>query len=342
MIYTYDMNILYFYNEEWEKDYVQKDLGEHSIDFFKSIEEATPEILNSAEIVSVFVSHPVDKEFLDAMPNIKLIATRSTGFDHIDIEEAKAKGIEVVSVPFYGENTVAEFAFALLLTLSRKTYDAYDRIAETGSFSQEGLRGFDLKGKTIGVIGTGHIGLNIVSMAKGFNMNIIAFDPFPKEEKAQELGFIYVSLDELLAGSDVITIHAPHTDSTHHMINTGNIEKIKKGAYLINTARGAVIETQAIVEALEKNILSGAGLDVLEEEGDMKDEITLLNSKHPKLEELKNVLSNHYLIDHPRVIITPHIAFNTDEAIKRILDTTADNINSFVNGEIKNSVLNKI
>ena len=248
----------------------------------------------------------------------------------------------VVSVPFYGENTVAEFAFALLLTLSRKTYDAYDRIAETGSFSQEGLRGFDLKGKTIGVIGTGHIGLNIVSMAKGFNMNIIAFDPFPKEEKAQELGFSYVSLDELLAGSDVITIHTPYTDSTHHMINTGNIEKIKKGAYLINTARGAVIETQAIVEALEKNILSGAGLDVLEEEGDMKDEITLLNSKHPKLEELKNVLSNHYLIDHPRVIITPHIAFNTDEAIKRILDTTADNINSFVNGEIKNSVLNKI
>jgi len=126
------------------------------------------------------------------------------------------------------------------------------------------------------------------------------------------------------------------------MINIGNIEKIKKGAYLINTARGAVVETQAIVEALEKGILSGAGLDVLEEEGDMKDEITLLNSKHPKLEELKNVLSNHYLIDHPRVIVTPHIAFNTDEAIKRILDTTADNINSFVNGEIKNSVLNKI
>jgi len=332
------MNILYLYNEEWEKEYIEKKLEGQSLEFAETLEEASVEAKEKAEVLSVFVSHPVNKEILDQLPNLKLVATRSTGFDHIDIEAVRAKGAEVVTVPFYGENTVAEFAFALLLSISRKIYDAYDRIEETGSFSQEGLRGFDLKGKTIGVIGTGHIGLNAIGMAKGFNMNVIAFDPFPKEEKAQKLGFTYVTLDELLGQSDVITIHAPHTDSTHHMINSENINKIKKGAYLINTARGAIVETQVIVKALEEGILAGAGLDVLEEEGDMKDEMALLSADHPKLEEMKTVLSNHYLIDHPRVIVTPHNAFNTEEAIKRILDTTIENINSFASGEIKNAV----
>ncbi len=335
------MNILYLYNEEWEKEYISNKLSAASIQFAKSLKEVSEENLKKTEVLSVFISNSIGKEVLDKMPNLKLVATRSTGFDHIDIEVAKNKKIEVVSVPSYGKNTVAEFTFALLLSLSRKIYDAYNRIVETGSFSQEGLRGFDLKSKTIGIIGTGNIGLNSIAIAKGFSMNVIAYDLYPKEDVAKKMGFKYVSLDELLGQSDIITIHAPHTDSTYHMINSDNIEKIKKGAYLINTARGPIVETKALVEALKKGILAGAGLDVLEEEGDMKDEMNLLNTDHPKLEELRNVLSNHYLIDHPRVIITPHNAFNTDEAIKRILDTTVENINSFAKGEIKNSVIKK-
>jgi len=332
------MKILYLYNEEWEKEYFSKKLEGRDIVFSRSLGETPEEIKNSAEIISVFVCHPLKKEELDSLPALKLISTRSTGFDHIEKEEASSRGIPVSYVPTYGENTVAEFTFALLLTLSRKIYDAYNRITESGSFSQNGLRGFDLKGKTIGIIGTGHIGLNSAKIAKGFGMEVIAYDPFPNEKLAKEIGFRYTPFDELLSLSDVITLHAPHNDSTHHMINKTNIDKIKNGAYLINTARGALVETSALVEALGRGIIAGAGLDVLEEEGYQADEMKLLSEPHPNLEELKITLSNHYLIDHPRVIITPHNAFNTTEAISRILDVTIDNISSFLSGSVKNQI----
>jgi len=152
------------------------------------------------------------------------------------------------------------------------------------------------------------------------------------------LGFKYVSFEELLSVSDVISLHASLSDSTRHMINEESIKHIKKGAVLINTARGGLVQTTALVKALEEEIISAAGLDVLEEEGDMGEEENLLFSPHPKLDELKNVLANNYLINHPRVIVTPHVAFNTKEAVTRILDTTIDNIKSFVSGETKNPV----
>jgi D-lactate dehydrogenase len=267
-----------------------------------------------------------------------MIAARSTGFDYVDIPLARSRGIEVCYVPSYGENTVAEFAFALLLALSRKVPEAHKQVTETGSFLQAELKGFDLKGKTIGVIGTGRIGMNAIKMAKGFQMNVVAYDPFPKTELADELGFRYVGFEELLGLSDIITLHAMLADSTRHMINEQSIYHIKRGAILINTARGGLVQTSALVKALEEGVISAAGLDVLEEEGDMQDEMNLLHNPHPKLEELQNVLSNNYLINHPRVIVTPHIAFNTAEAVERILDTTIENILSFANGQIKNRV----
>jgi D-lactate dehydrogenase len=211
-------------------------------------------------------------------------------------------------------------------------------VTETGSFEQTNLRGFDLSGKTLGVIGTGRIGCNMIQIAKGFDMNVLAYDPFPKLNLDNEMGFRYIGFEELLSQSDVISLHAPFCDATEHMINEQSIYHIKRGAVLINTARGGLVQTSALVKALEEGIISAAGLDVLEEEGDMMDEDNLLTNPHPKMEELKNVLANHYFINHPRVIVTPHIAFNTKEAIKRILETTVQNIVSFTNGEIKNKV----
>ncbi|MDO8573112.1 MAG: hydroxyacid dehydrogenase [bacterium] len=326
------MRITYVYNEEWEKDYVKSRIPEHSLSFLKAPLEDSQSRDEDTEVLSVFVNSHISATEMDRFPKLRFISARSTGFDHIDVAEAHRRGIVVSNVPSYGENTVAEFAFALLLALSRKIYDSYHRIAEKGSFSQDGLRGFDLKGKTFGVVGTGRIGRHAIKMAKGFDMNVVAYDPFPNNETAQALSFEYLSLEDLLSRSDIISLHAPYNEHTHHLINTGNIEKIKRGAYLINTARGGLIETVALVKALEEGIVAGAGLDVLEEEGYMGDEIHLLVSPHPKEEDLRILLSNHYFIDHPRVIITPHNAFNTQEAIERILNTTAENIKAFVNG----------
>jgi len=309
------------------------------IEFLSGTLQDHPDIKDEeAEILSVFVKSKVGKEEMDKFPNLKFIATRSTGFDHIDLEEAKKRGIAISNVPFYGANTVAEQAFALLLSLSRRIYESYERVLEEGSFSPEGLRGFDLKGKTIGVVGTGNIGAHAVKMAHGFGMNIITFDIKKNEELEKEFGVTYVEFDELLAQSDVITLHAPYNKHTHHMINMENIENIKKGAYLINTARGGLVETRALVIALEKEILAGAGLDVLEEEEYMLDDVALLTQEHPNPESLRTVLSNQYLIDHPGVLITPHNAFNTKGALERILDTTVENIQAFEKGAPVNVV----
>lgn len=332
------MKTLYLYKEIWEKDYITNKLSDFEINFAEKIEDVSEDFLKETEVLSVFVSHSVSKEILDKMPNLKLISARSTGFDHIDVKYAREKGVQVLYVPSYGENTVAEFAFALLLAISRKIPEAHEQVTETGSFAQSNLKGFDLKGKTIGIIGTGRIGTHAIKMAKGFGMNVLAYDPFPKSGLDTELGFRYANFEDVLAGSDIISLHAMLSENTKHMINMESIKHIKRGSVFINTARGGLVETSALVKALEEGIISAAGLDVLEEEGDMNDEMNLLNNPHPKLEELKNVLANNYLIDHPRVIVTPHIAFNTDEAIKRILDTTVENIISFKGGEPKNIV----
>lgn len=332
------MNILYLHKEDWEKEYIGDKFFGHDVYFAKNFEETPQEVLDTAEIISVFVSHQCKEAELNRLPNLKLIAARSTGFDYVDVPAARSKGIEVVYVPSYGENTVAEFAFALLLSLSRKIPEAHEQVTETGSFSQTNLQGFDLKGKTIGVIGTGRIGAHMIKMAKGFEMEVVAYDPFPKSGLDQELGFRYIGFEELLSLSDVISLHAMLAESTRHMINENSIYHMKRDAVLINTARGGLVQTSALVKALEEGIISAAGLDVLEEEGDMNDEMKLLNDPHPKLEELQNVLANNYLINHPRVIVTPHIAYNTKEAVNRILDTTILNILSFTKGEIKNRV----
>ena len=333
------MHIHYFSGEPWEEEYVRAKLPEEQLTFHKEPLSAYPELTDEeATVLCVFIEARISEDILKRFPNLKLIATRSTGFDHIDLVAAQARGITVVNVPSYGENTVAEFTFALLLALTRRVIDADERVRENGVFSPNGLRGFDLLGKTLGVVGTGHIGAHVIRMSKGFGMKVVAFDAYPNAELAQKLDFSYAPLKEVLATSDIVTLHVPYNEQTHHLINRENIGGFKKGAYLINTSRGAVVETQALVEALEQGVLAGAGLDVLEEEGELSEEAALLTTPHPNEEKLRIALENHYLISHPRVIVTPHVAFNTTEAVRRILNTTIENIVGFGTGATKNVV----
>ncbi len=332
------MNIHYFASEKWEEEYVKGKLPGEGITFHEGPLSAFPDLKDDhAEALCIFIDSKIGEAELSRFPALKLIATRSTGFDHIDLAAAKARGVTVVTVPFYGENTVAEFTFALILSLSRRIPEA-EASVKAGGFSPTGLRGFDIEGKTLGVVGCGHIGMHVIRIANGFGMKVIGFETHPDPEVAKANDFTFVSLDELFAQSDIITLHVPYNPHTHHLINKENIGKIKKGAFLINTSRGAVIETEALVEALQNGTLAGAGLDVLEEEGDLADEMLLLADEHPNEASLKVTLENHYLITHPRVIVTPHLAFNTTEAIERILDTTVENIRHFSEGSPANGI----
>ncbi|MBI3034501.1 hydroxyacid dehydrogenase, partial [Candidatus Woesearchaeota archaeon] len=244
------------------------------------------------------------------------------------LDECKKRNITVCNVPFYGENTVAEHTFALILALSRKIIEGAERTRK-GDFSLDGLRGFDLKGKTIGIVGMGSIGQHVARMAKGFEMNILAFDLRKDSKLAKSLGFRYVDFEYLLKNSSIITLHCPYSKATHHLINKSNIGKIKKGGILINTARGALIETEALVNALSRGIISSAGLDVLEEECAIKEEKQLLSKRFAQECDLRTVLENHILQRMENVVITPHNAFNSTEALLRILDTTIENIKAY-------------
>ncbi len=335
------MKTAFYTIADWEREYLEGKLAGVGVEaeyISTPLKKETLAGSSDAEIISVFVDSVVDKAVLDNFPNLKFIAARSTGFDHIDLATAKARNIPLSYVPSYGENTVAEQAFALLLAVSRKIYQAFDQIKETGSFSQANLQGFDLRGKTIGVVGTGRIGRHAIQMAKGFGMKVVAYDPFPNEAMAKELDFTYLPLPELLAASDVVTLHVPYMKETHHLINAETIKNMKPGAVLINTARGPVVETAALVSALKNGKLGGAGLDVLEEEGVIKDEFGFMLHGKASEHDLKTVLANHILIDLPNVVITPHNAFNTKEAIQRIHDTTIENIKAFLAGNSTNLV----
>lgn len=329
------MRIAFFEMLDWQKEYISSKLPGHELLFFAKDEQNVPADI---EVASNFVAFPISRVFLEKYPQLKLVATRSTGFDHIDLKACAEKNITVCNVPTYGENTVAEFTFALILALSRKIYPAIKRVREQGWFSTEGMEGFDLRGKTIGIIGTGHIGEHVVRMAKGFEMDVLAYDPHPKTELAASLGFSYVSLEDLLKQSDIISLHVPYLPATHHLINNQNISLCKKGCYIINTSRGGLIETGALIGALKSGQVVGAGLDVLEEEGFIKEELQILHEGHPNEQQLKIALADHELMQMDNVIITPHNAFNSKEALIRILDTTIENITAFANGNPVNVV----
>jgi D-lactate dehydrogenase len=352
------MKLGFFETEGWEKEILEKELPDLEI-YFTTERLAKENIKNFQDlhILSIFISSEIDKEIIDSLPNLKLITTRSTGYDHIDCEYCKSKGILVCNVPEYGTKTVAEWTIGLVLNLMRKIYYAIDQIKESESFDLKNLRGEELYGKTLGVIGTGRIGKEVIKLAKAFGMNILAYDAFPDENFAKEYNVTYISLEELLKNSDVITIHVNLNPSTYHLINKENIKLIKPGSYLINTARGGIVETEVLLYGLKEGILKGIALDVLEEETEIKEELELL-TRYTMIDEPRTIAEHdawqgaqnnfketaftlwqdHILMKMPNVLITPHNAFNSKEAIERILMTTIENIKKFLEGKAINLV----
>jgi len=330
--------VAFFELEQWEREYFSKKLANCELKFIDDhLNEKNANEIKDFDAVGVFIYSIVDKKMLQKLSKLKLIVTLSTGFDHIDLKECRKRKITVCNVPHYGENTVAEHTFALILNLTRKIHKAYERTVK-GDFSLDGLRGIDLQGKTIGVVGTGSIGQHVIRIAKGFEMNVIAYDKFKSLKLAKSLGFKYVSFDYLLKNSDITTLHVPYSKATHHLINKKAISKMKKGVLIINTARGGIIETEALLDGLQSGKIGGAGLDVLEGECFIKEERQILSRHFLKECDLKTVLRNHILLKQDNVIITPHNAFNSWEALHRILDTTTLNINSYLKKKPVNAV----
>lgn len=334
------MALIYFYDStELDKQQLSDGLREtdhtwHFVEDTISCDNLNPD----SEVISVFVTSTVTAEIIDALPRLRLIACRSTGFNNIDLAAAEARGITVVNVPTYGESTVAEYAFSLLLALTRKLTKTLASFDEEIDAAQ--IMGTDLNGKCMGIIGAGRIGQHAISIAKGFGMEVLAYDPFPKDELAKELGFSFVELDELLRRSDFVSLHAPFVGNNKHLINAENIRLMRPSAILVNTARGELVDTRALTEALQERRIAGAGLDVLEGEQLMHvgEEVMLLRSERKPLELMQHSVELLALHKMPNVILTPHNAFNTVEAVHRINGTTTDNIKNFWYNNVPNKV----
>ncbi len=327
---------IFFDVKDYEEQYLLQNMPEECEPVL--VKDTFNDKITDAEILSVFTSSRLPGDMLKKMPDLKLIATRSTGYNNVDLEYCKIAGIKIVNVPRYGEVTVAEFTFALLLDVVRKVSQAYIEL-KNGKINLQGSIGMDLLDKTIGIIGTGSIGCYTAKIAHGFGMKIISYDPFPKEDIKEKFGVEYTELDELLKKSDIISLHAPSTKENFHMINDEAFHKMKDGVIIINTARGEIMDTGALYRALKSGKVAGAGLDVLEcEEIIAREDLYLSKIDCVQKECLEKTLINHRLLDMPNVIITPHIAFDTKEAITRILNTTMDNIRAYLKGEVVNSV----
>lgn len=323
------MKYAFFELENWEKEYFQREITNNELVFFD--EPLSPETpgLETFDVVIIFIHSQMNKELLDKMPNLKFITTMSTGFDHIDSEECKNRNILISNVPTYGETIVAEHTFALLLAISRRLPESMERVKE-GDFMPSGLTGFELRGKTIGVIGVGSIGTNVIRIARGFGMNAIVYKRTPDYALEKELGCKFVELPVLYQQADIISLHIPYTKETHHYVGEEQFNMMKDGVVIINTARGALIDSMALLKALESGKVKAAGLDVLEEEPLLEEEKDLLSLSFEK-DKLMAILEDHMLVKHPNVIVTPHNAFNSNEALHKIVETTHQNLTGFMN-----------
>ena len=281
------------------------------------LSEDTCKLADGYDVVCVFVNDDVNSVVIDklAAMGVKLIALRCAGYNNVDIEYAYGK-IHIVRVPAYSPYAVAEHAMALLLTSIRRIHKAYIRTKDF-NFSLNGLTGFDLHGKTVGVVGTGKIGRIFIDICRGFGMSVIAYDKFP----AKDSGIEYVTLDELWERSDIISFHCPLTDENRHMVNAESIAKMKKGVALINTSRGALIDSEALLEGIKQRQIGAACLDVYEEESNV--------FFHDYSNHIVNDDVLARLISMPKVIVTSHQAFLTNEALANIADTTLDNVREF-------------
>lgn len=334
--------IIYFLDTEpAELEFFANNLAGHEVRFADGIDD----VGDDAEIVSVFINTRIDDQFLAARPRLRLIATRTHSTDHLDLAACHARGVIACGVPPYADVAVAEHTFALMLALSRRLREIM-MMPKGSKFIYEATRGFDLCGKTLGIVGMGHIGQRVARLARAFEMEVVAFDPNTEPQIARELHFSYVDRDELLRRSHVISLHAPLTAATYHFINAETLGLCMPGVLIINTARGALIHTPSLREALDSGQVGGAGLDVLQDERVLRDSAShiiaadiikhlrsdaLASEAHDadRLRELSELMLSDAILEKPNVVFTPHVAFNSEDAVQRIRQGTVENIAAF-------------
>ncbi len=318
------MKVAVFSSKNYDHRFLSEANGDHGhelVFFEPKLTRETTALATGFPAVCVFINDQLNAETLKAIANggTKLIALRSAGFNNVDIETATELGISVVRVPAYSPHAVAEHAAGLILTLNRKYYRAYSRVRES-NFSLNGLLGFDLYGSTVGIVGTGKIGMCFAQIMKGFGCNLLAYDIY-QNPSCLSMGVKYVQLPELLATSDIISLHCPLTPESYHMVNAETLEQMKTGVMLINTSRGGLIDTKAVIDALKSQKLGYLGLDVYEQEGDLF------------FEDLSEQIIQddifERLLTFPNVVITAHQAFFTQNALHNIAHTTLSNITDF-------------
>lgn len=333
--------IVYFDVQEYEKEFLKEHnegkyeyyLEENSLNNLAALKDE----YKDAKVISVFTTSRVSNEVLAQFTKLELIALRSVGFNHIDIDYCSERGIVVENTPNYGNKSVAEFAIALLLDVCRKVTRSYMEYKEA-YVKATALVGSELGGKTIGIVGLGAIGTEFAKLVHGFDMNILGYDFSQKQELIENYNVKYTDFETLLKESDFISLHAPLTKENKHMFDENAFSKMKKSSIIINTARGELIDTQALFNALTRNEIAGAGLDVLESEETISDPDYLADIGKLGEWALQQTVLNNRLLQLPNVIITPHIAYNTHEAINRILQTVMSNINLFFEGIVNNNV----
>ena len=327
------MKVAVFSTKPYDERFLGAAAAETDLDveFFEAhLDVRSAPLARGHDAVCAFVNDDLSAPVLEQLEElgVKIVALRSAGFNHVDLEAARGHGLAVVRVPAYSPTSVAEHTIALILALNRKIHRAYNRVREA-NFALEGLLGFDLAGRTVGVVGTGRIGLAVANILHGFGCTVIGYDRFPNPEAAE--GLEYVDVEELVSRSDIITLHTPLTAETHHMVNADAIAAMKDGVMLINTSRGGLIDTSAVIAGLKSAKIGSLGLDVYEEEEDL----------------FFNDLSNQVLQDDlfsrlltfPNVLITGHQAFFTEEALTAIAATTVNNLVAFAAGETSGNEL---
>jgi D-lactate dehydrogenase len=321
------MKVAVFSTKSYDRQFleVENSVHGHELIFFEPrLTHKTASLAAGYPAVCVFINDTLNGETLRAIAaqGVKLIALRSAGFNHVDLKVAAELGLTVVRVPAYSPYAVAEHATALILALNRKIYRAYNRVRDD-NFSLEGMLGFDLHGSTVGVVGTGKVGQCFAQIMHGFGCRLLAYDPYPNEV-CQQLGVVYVDLPALLAASDIVSLHCPLTPANYHLINAESLKQMKPGVMLINTSRGALLDTAAVIEGIKDRTVGYLGIDVYEQEEALF------------FEDLSNTVIQddtfQLLQSFPNVLITAHQAFFTRDALKNIAETTLANITAFAEG----------
>ncbi len=297
------------------------------------------------EVLSIFINDGIDEAFLKEHPRLRLVASRSSSSDHMDLEACARRGVQVACVGGSDGNSVAEHTFALLLAVARRLRTSTE-LRSHGGFSNDELRGFELRGKTLGLIGVGRIGARVAKIAEAFGMKVVAYDPNPAAKLTTGSGCRYESLDAVLGEAEILSLHAPLTAATRHLINAESLAKCQEGVVIINTARGSLIDTPALIAALESGQVGGVGLDVLEDERVLRADakrvlaneivrrvhagVGRTDSPGDRQRQIEQLFSNDSLLKRPEVVFTPHIAFNTTESVEAIAGEAARNIEDFL------------